>query len=69
MMQKQQITLIIFFSNIVKNLEIPKYEVEDDLHLDMNSHSTLKKPSKYPSGVFVIKFQILIFLASIKIQF
>ena len=32
----------IFFSNIVKKLEIPKYEVEDDLHLNMNSHPTLK---------------------------
>ena len=31
-----------FFSNIVENLEIPKYEVQDDLHLNMNSHPTLK---------------------------
>ena len=31
-----------FFSNFVKNLEIPKYDVEDDLHLNMNSHPTLK---------------------------
>ena len=30
-----------FFSNIVKNLEISKYEVEDDLHLNMKSHRTL----------------------------
>ena len=33
---------IIFFPNIAKNLEIPKYEVQDDLHLNMNSHPTLK---------------------------
>ena len=65
------------FSDIVKNLEIPKYEVEDDLHLNMNSHPSLKAVFKYknnpsiiiPSGVFVISFQILIFLASTKIQF
>ena len=35
------------FSNIAKNLEIPKYEVEDDLHLNMNSHLTLKAVFKY----------------------
>ena len=26
------------FSSIVKNLDIPKYEVADELHLNMNSH-------------------------------
>ena len=56
--------LNFFFSKIVKKLEIPKYEVEDDLHLNMNSHPTL-----FPSGVFVIRFQVLLFLALIKIQF
>ena len=76
MMQKKQIASIIFFLIFVKNLEIPKYDVEDDLDLNMNSHLTLKAVlSKktiqvlFPSGVFVIKFQALIFLASIKIQF
>ena len=74
MMQKQQIASIIFFY-IVKNLEIPKYIVEDDMHLNMNSHPIFKAVFKYIiqvlflSGVFVIKFKTLIFLASIKIQF
>ena len=48
-----------FFSNIVKNLEIPKYEVEDDLHLNMNSHPTLKAIFKYknhPSITSVRRF-------------
>ena len=72
-----------FFSYFVQNFKILKYEVEDDSHLNMNSHPTLKAVFKYknhPSIIsirrfhfhyfhFVIKFQILIFLASIKIQF
>ena len=32
-----------FFSNIVKNPEIPKYEVGDELHLNTNSHPTFQK--------------------------
>ena len=55
-----------FFSNIVKNFEIPKHGVEDDLHVNMNSHPTFKQflsmktiQVLFPSGVFVIKFQTL----------
>ena len=49
-----------FFSNIAKNLEIPKYEVQDDLHLNMNSHPTLKAVFKYknhPSIISVRRFR------------
>ena len=49
-----------FFSNIVKNLEIPKYDVEDDLHLNMNSHPTLKAVFKYknhPSIISIRRFR------------
>ena len=48
------------FSNIVINLEIPKYEVEDDLHLNMNSHPTLKAVFKYknrPSIISIRRFR------------
>ena len=48
------------FSNIVKNLEIPKYEVEYDLHLNMNSHPTLKAVFKYknhPSIISIRRFR------------
>ena len=55
-----------FFSNIVKNFEIPKHGVEDDLHVNMNSHPTFKQflsmktiQVLFLSGVFVIKFQTL----------
>ena len=52
-----------FFSNIVKNLEIPKYEAEDDLHLNMNIHPTLKAVFMYkndPSIIFIrrLRYQI-----------
>ena len=56
MMQKQQIASIIFF-NSVKNLEIPKYEVEDDLHLNMNSHATLKASFKYKNHPSIISIR------------
>ena len=49
-----------FFSYIVKNLEIPKYDVEDDLHLNMNSHPTLKAVFKYknhPSIISIRRFR------------
>ena len=49
-----------FFSNIAKNLEIPKYDVEDDLHLNMNSHPTLKAVFKYknhPSIISIRRFR------------
>ena len=53
------------FSNMVKSLEISKYEVSDKLLLNMNSHPTLKVISKYRNHssvislhVFVIKLQV-----------
>ena len=49
-----------FFSNIAKNLEIPKYDVEDDLHLNMNSRPTLKAVFKYknhPSIISIRRFR------------
>ena len=49
-----------FFSNIVKNLEIPKYGVEDDLHVNMNSHPTFKavfKYKNYPSIISISRFR------------
>ena len=46
-----------FFSNIVKNLEIPKYAVEDDLHLNMNSYSTLKAVFKYKNDPSIISIR------------
>ena len=49
-----------FFSNIVNNLEIPKYHVEDDLHLNMNNHPTLKAVFKYkihPSIISIRRFR------------
>ena len=53
------------FSNMVKSLEISKYEVSDKLLLNMNSHPTLKIISKYRNHssdislhVFVIKLQV-----------
>ena len=49
-----------FFSNIVKNPEIPKYKVEDDLHLNMNSHPTIKVVFKYinhPSIISIGRFR------------
>ena len=45
-----KITLFCFnnsFSNSDKNLEIPKYEVGDKLHLNMNIHPILKGILKY----------------------
>ena len=38
---------IQFFSNIVKNLGIPKYVVEDTVHLNLTNHPTLNGNSKY----------------------
>ena len=43
-----------FFSNIVQNIEIPKYDVEDDLHLNMSSHPTLKAVFKYKNHSSII---------------
>ena len=45
------------FSNIVKNLERPKYEEEDDLHLHMNSHPTLKAVFKYKNRPSIISIR------------
>ena len=36
-----------FFSNIVKNLKIPKYQCEDDLHNRLSSHPALQAILKY----------------------
>ena len=36
-----------FFSNIVKNLKIPEYQSEDDLHNRLSSHSALQAILKY----------------------
>ena len=36
-----------FFSNIVKNLEIPEYQCEDDLPNRLSSHSALQAILKY----------------------
>ena len=44
-----------FFSNIVKNLEIPKYDVEDDLYLNINIHPTLK--AVFPSIISIRRFR------------
>ena len=49
--------LNIFLSNIVKNLEMPKYEVEDDLHLNVNSHPTLKAIFKYKNHPSIISIR------------
>ena len=46
-----------FFSDIVKNLEIPKYEVEDDLYLNMNSHPTQKAVFKYKNHSSIISIR------------
>ena len=49
-----------FFSNIVQNLEMPKYDVKDDLHLNMNSHPALKaflKDKIYPSIISIRRFR------------
>ena len=48
-----------FFSNIVKNLVILRYEVDDDFHLNMNSDPTLKvvfKYKNYPSIISIKHF-------------
>ena len=45
------------FSNIVKNLEIPRYEVEHDLHLNTNSHPTLKAVFKYKNHPSIISIR------------
>ena len=46
-----------FFSNIVKDHEIPKYEVEDDLHLNMSSHPILKAVFKYKNHPSIISIR------------
>ena len=46
-----------FFSNVAKNLEIPKYDVKDDLHLNMKSHLTLKAVFKYKSHPSIISIR------------
>ena len=49
-----------FFSNIVKNLDIPKYVVEDTLHLNLKNHPTLMAILKYrdhPSIITIKRFR------------
>ena len=49
-----------FFSEIVQNLEIPKYGAEDDSHVNMNSHPTFKavfKYKNYPSIISIRRFR------------
>ena len=46
-----------FFSDIAKNLEIPNYEVEDDLYLNMNSHPTQKAVFKYKNHSSIISIR------------
>ena len=36
-----------FFSNIVKNLKIPEYQCENDLHSRLDSHPALQAVMKY----------------------
>ena len=38
---------MIFFSNIVKNLKIPEYQHEDDLHNRLSNHPALQAILKY----------------------
>ena len=45
------------FSNIVRNLVIPKYEVENDLDLNMNSYPTLKAVFKYKNHPSIISIR------------
>ena len=49
-----------FFSNIVKNLDIPKYVAEDTLHLNLKNHPTLMTILKYrdhPSIITIRRFR------------
>ena len=49
-----------FFSNIVKNLEIPKFDVGDAIRSNMNNHPTLKAILKYrnhPSITSIARFR------------
>ena len=49
-----------FFSNIVKNLDIPKYVVEDTLHLNLKNHPILMAILKYrdhPSIITIKRFR------------
>ena len=49
-----------FFSNIVKNLDIPKYVVGDTLHLNLKNHPTLMAILKYrdhPSIITIKRFR------------
>ena len=46
-----------FFSNIVKNLEITRYEADDDFHLNMNSDPTLKAVFKYKNHPSIISIR------------
>ena len=65
-----------FFSNIVKNIDIAKYVVEDTLHLNLKNNPTLMAILKYRDiqallllSVSVIKLYLSIFRPLIKRQF
>ena len=57
MMQRYQIASIIFFPKTVKDLEIPMYEIEDDLQLHMSSHPNLKAVFKYKNHLSIISIK------------
>ena len=46
-----------FFSNIVKNLDIPKYVVGDTLHLNLKKHPILMAILKYRDHPSIISFK------------
>ena len=49
-----------FFSNIVKNIDIPKYVVGDKLHLNFKNHPILMvllKYSDHPSIITIMRFR------------
>ena len=57
-----------FFSNIVKNPEIPEYKGEDDLHNRLSSNPVLQAIVKYGnhpsinnSPLFLTLFKLLLF--------
>ena len=60
----------LFFSNIVKNLDIPKYVVRDMLHLNLKNHPILMAiQALLLLTVSVIKLYLSIFRTLIKRQF
>ena len=65
-----------FFSNIVKNLKIPKYQCKDDLYNSLSSHSVLQAiecigitQASTTFGILHRDSQAFIFHKSIKILY